>query len=104
MGDPDVLRLFERAQRRRGLRNRTVVDRSRTLHRLAREHELITVTTDEIEDWLDRQRITLRSRSCYLSHIHAFYAWCVVNGYRVDDPTTPIDRPKVPRKVPRPIG
>lgn len=62
------------------------------------------LTTDDIEEWLDAQRITIRSRGAYLSHIHAFYAWCVISGHRIDDPTTPIDRPRLPKKVPRPIG
>ena len=104
LGVVDLVRVFERAQRRRGLRNRTVIERTRTLERLALRGPLLELTTDEIEEWLDDQRITIRSRGAYLSHIHAFYAWCVIAGHRIDDPTTPIDRPRLPKKVPRPIG
>lgn len=100
----DVLRSFERAQRRKGLRERTVVDRTRTLRRLALAGPLLKMSTDDIEDWLDRQRICLRSRKCYLSHLAAFYSWAVISKLRLDDPTTPIVAPKVPKKQPRPIG
>lgn len=98
-----MLRLFERAQRRKGLRDRTIVDRTRTLERLARAGSLVELSTDDLEDWLDAQHIGLRSRRCYLSHLHAFYGWLVLSGFRVDDPTTPIVAPKVPKLLPRPI-
>lgn len=100
----EMLRSFERAQRRRGLRERTIVDRSRTLTRLARTGPLMKMSTEDLEDWLDRQDITLRSRRAYLSHMSSFYSWAVITKLRIDDPTTPIVPPKVPRKMPRPIG
>ena len=85
------------------MRDRTVIDRTRTLARLAKDGPLLDFTTEQLEDWLDRQNITLRSRKAYLSHIHAFYSWLVISGQRLDDPTTPIVAPKVPRMLPRPI-
>lgn len=103
MGDWDILRVFERAQRRRGLRPRTVTERTRTLLRLSEEGPLLDMSTDDIDDWLDRQRISPRSRRAYLSHIHAFYLWAVITGHRIDDPTAPIPPPKVARLLPRPI-
>lgn len=99
----DVLRAFERSQRRKGLRARTVLDRTRTLTRLQRHGPVLKFSTEQLEDWLDQQKITMRSRRAYLSHLHAFYHWAVITGRRIDDPTTPIVAPKVPRKLPRPI-
>lgn len=95
---------FARAQRRRGLRGRTVNERTAVLKRIALRGKLLTLSTDDIESWLDDQDITLRSRGAYLSNIHAFYKWCVVTGKRVDDPTVPIEPPRKTRKLPRPIG
>lgn len=100
----DICRLFERAQRRRGLRARTITERTRTLLRLEQAGPLLALTTDQIDDWLDAQPISLRSRRAYLSHLSAFYKWAVISGQRIDDPTTVIEPPKVPRKLPRPIG
>lgn len=81
-----------------------MVDRTRTLKRLEQCGPLLKLSTEDIEDWLDRQNISLRSRKAYLSHLHAFYSWAVISKHRLDDPTTPIVAPKVPKKIPRPIG
>lgn len=82
-----------------------MTERARTLRRLERDAgPLLSLCTDRIEGWLDSQQITLRSRRAYLSHFSAFYRWAVVAGHRLDDPTTSITAPKVPRKLPRPIG
>lgn len=99
-----MVRMFERAQRRRGLRSRTVLERTRVLYRFMATRLLVTASTDDIEEWLDAQRISIRSRAAYLSHLHAFYAWMVVAGHRADDPTTRIPKPRLPRKLPRPIA
>lgn len=101
----DLRRLFRRAQARRGLRKRTISDRDHLLARLEVVAPLRKVTTEQIEAWLDRCNLsTPGSRASYITSLHAFYEWCVIHGYRKDDPTVAIDRPKLPRRLPRPIG
>src|SRR5262249_27391193 len=43
---------------------------------------------------------TLRNQ---MSYIHGFYAWCVAEGLLTFDPSERLDRPRVTRRVPRPM-
>lgn len=104
MSNSELHRLYERSQQRRGLRPRTIIERDRFLRRVGALGPLLTLSTAELEDWLDAQQISLRSRKAYLSNLSAFYGWAVLAGYRDDDPTSRIVAPKVPRLLPRPMN
>lgn len=97
---------FRRDQMRRGLASRTIRERDKVLDLLelwAVGIPLTALTREQIDEWLDTRKLCPRSRSSYLSALHVFYAWCVDEGFRTDDPTSRIRRPKLPRLVPRPI-
>lgn len=98
-------RLFALDQQRRGLSQRTVGARSAVIEALAvwlgRRPE--TATTEEIQAWLDTCRIGRQSRYTYIAHLHAFFAFCLRAKLVRRDPTVDIERPKVPKGVPRPI-
>lgn len=62
-------------------------------------------TLEDVERWwgtrLDRSPAT---RDNELACLRAFYKWAARFGHRIDDPTRRLDPPKVPVRVPRPIG
>jgi len=88
--------------RLRNLQPTTITQKRRVLARLERAADPPTATTDELREFLGRP-IQPESRATELAHLRTFYRWMVLNGRRGDDPTLPIPRPKVPRRLPRPI-
>lgn len=95
---------YRHDQSRRGLSDRTIQERDKILGSFARHGELLAAGRDDIERWLDTLRLTPRSRSVYLSAVHGFYDWCVLEGHRADDPTVRIRRVRLPRLLPRPMA
>lgn len=96
---------FRRDQLRRGLGSRTIDERDLVLGGLElHAGDLLTVTREDIDEWLDSRKLCPRSRTSYLSSLHCFFAWAVDEDLRVDDPTARMRRPRLPRLVPRPMG
>lgn len=91
--------------RRRNLAAGTIDKRMSVARRLSEfaGASLFCVTTEQIEAWLDSRSISARTRYTDISHLSAFYRWAVREGLLETDPTTRIDRPKVPAGLPRPI-
>lgn len=89
--------------RRRNLRPSTITQRRRALIRLGRGFELARVSTDEIEDWLDRRDLAPEARATEISHLRGFYRWAVGEGLLDHDPTMRVVRPRVARRLPRPM-
>ena len=90
----------------RNLRPNTITQRRRILTRIAKQAaplELLYLTADEVTMVLSARPLKPVSQRCYLAHLADFYAWCVQTGLRADDPTARIERPKTPRRLPRPI-
>lgn len=89
--------------RLRNLQPTTVDQKRRALGRLARTGvNPATASTDDLRRFLGRP-IQPESRATELAHLRSYYKWAVLNGHRADDPTLPIQRPKIPRRLPRPI-
>lgn len=98
-----VVEAFLADCRLRNLRAATVDQKRRCLRRLEKAYgDPIGLTTDHLRAHLGRPMMA-ESRATELAHLRGFYKFCVLNGYRVDDPTLPIQRPKVHRRLPRPI-
>lgn len=96
---------FLRENQRRNLSSHTIYDRRRLLTRYTATVDPLTVTSDEINTWLDDDcDIGPRSRSAYLSTLAAFHQWLEDTDHRADDPTRKIRRPKLGRLLPRPIA
>jgi integrase/recombinase XerC len=93
-------------QQRRGLSRRTIDDSWNILSRFRayRGHCLRGATKDEVEEWLDSCRLTPESRYVYISRLHGFYAWLRRERYSDEDPTERIVRPRLARRLPRPIS
>lgn len=101
----DVLDAYRVAQQRRGLSPETVARRKYCYWKFESwlGKDILSAERDEIEGWLDSLHLSAKTRYSYLSYLHTFYEFAVREGYTDSDPTTRIDRPKLPRNVPRPI-
>lgn len=91
--------------RRRNLRPGTIRQKRYALARLARRLHpagLLDAIPDELATHLDRLDKP-ESRATELSHLRSFYRWALLEGLVDVDPTARLVRPKVPRRLPRPI-
>lgn len=88
----------------RNLRPATVIQRRNALRRLERAvaTDPLACETDQILKWLSRD-ITPQTAAAEMSHLKGFYKWAVREGLRIDNPMDRIDRPRLPRNLPRPI-
>lgn len=65
---------------------------------------LLEAGAGQLQEALDGRRLGARARYGYLSILHGFYAWALLEGRATVDPTVRIRRPRAPRSVPRPIS
>lgn len=61
-------------------------------------------TYRDVESWLRDRRVAASSACGLLVALRAFYRWLQREGLAASDPTTIADRPRVPRRIPRPAG
>lgn len=102
----DALVAFDRDQRRRGLRDATIVSRRRVLRALETHlgGPLLDADQDEIESWVYGLRLSDRSRYTYIGAVASFFEFARRRGLREDDPTRDIVRPRLKRLLPRPAS
>ncbi len=89
----------------RNLRPGTIAQRRRALTRLTRSlggTSLLEATTDELLAFLDRP-MQPEGRATEISHLRGFYRWAVLEGFTDADPTMRLVRPRLRRRLPRPI-
>jgi integrase/recombinase XerC len=101
----DAIRLFGDYQRRRNLSPKTIRARRFRLIDLSRwlDKDLLDVTTDELEKWLDRHQLAPQTRYTYITHLAAFYGWCFKQRWIKRDPVEDMVKPRLPKRVPRPM-
>lgn len=109
-GVGDGVDLHLESLRRRNLAASTIYQRERALTRFERYTGVapINATTGDIIRFIDRRqrdgtRLAPQSIGAELAHLTGFYRWAVREGWRDDDPTMRVDRPKLPRNLPRPM-
>lgn len=75
-----------------------------TMQRFGDRH-LATLTSDELERFLDARNLGPKSRYLWISTLHRFYEWAVIHHPDTvpADPTVAMVRPKVRQGLPRPI-
>jgi site-specific recombinase XerD len=56
-----------------------------------------------LEEWLDGRPLGARARTASISHLHMFYAWAMRKRLAGHDPTVLTERPRLPKRLPRPI-
>lgn len=106
VSDVSLLAAFARFQRQQNLRPGTIDRRYRLLRAFERAiHKPLSETTaEDIEGWLERRKLTVRSRYTYLTSFAVFFAWATHTGACRKDPTRELVRPRLPRLVPRPAN
>lgn len=91
--------------KRRNLRHSTIVQRQYALSRFRRwlhPGDMLKVDLDDLVAFLDR-RMTPEARAVEGSHLKGFYRWAHMTGLISEDPTVNLIRPKIQRRLPRPI-
>lgn len=110
MADRAGIDQFEIHMRRRGLAEGTI-DKRLSVLRAARTElgPLHTITGDDIDTHLDGRRgrdggpLDARTRICWLSHLHCYYQYAVAHDLTDVDPTARLVRPRLRRRLPRPV-
>lgn len=98
----------------RNLRPATISQRRYALERLRDElgHCPSTATPLELATWYQRlaygspgvRPVGVDARATYLSHVRQFYRWCVTEGIITADPSVRLVRPRLNRRIPRPVA
>lgn len=96
--------------RLRNLAASSIAQRRYALGRLSRfmgpEVDLLTLTESDLDTWYTEYCGPLmpESRATELSHVRSFYRWCVAEGILDADPTRRLVRPRLSRRLPRPMS
>lgn len=56
----------------------------------------------DVDEWLDSRPCNVRNRYQLICHLHMVYRWAQRYGYADSDPTELVERPRLPRSLPRP--
>lgn len=102
-----LLRGYRLDQRRRGLLDSTINRRDRSLRTFSEwlaPRPLTAATTEEIEQFLDGRDLAAKGRYVWISLLHCFYEWAIRAGETDHDPTAVIIRPKLRKRLPRPVS
>lgn len=105
--DLELWRGFRRDMVRRNLSEATIDGRRARLRLFSDwlgDTPILEATADDIEAWLDARGVKARTRSVYVSSLHAFYEWARRTGKLSVPPTMDVIRPRVPRLLPHPIS
>lgn len=96
--------------RERHLRPNTITARYNLLRRLALHAGCDVMLVDEAQIVAFLGRVTrsgrpqaAESRATELSHVRGFFRWAAREGLIDHDPTLRLDRPRLPRRLPRPM-
>jgi site-specific recombinase XerD len=90
---------------RRELSQTYLLEMAGTLRRLQhRLGPLEAVTEDQLRAWWDGLTVAAGSRVTYAAHVASFYRWLRLERLRDDDPTARLIRPRLHRRLPRPIA
>jgi integrase len=84
-------------------RPRTIRARRYILSRFERTQiDLDQATRGDVEVFLGTYPDP-QTRATYLGHLRSFFRWAVLSEHLASDPTIAITRPRIPRRVPRPL-
>lgn len=96
---------YRAAMLRRNLAHGTVATRTNESRRWLRYAGDQWTHADRrlVEEWLDTRPLGARARYTAISHLSAFYRWAIREEFATIDPTTAVERPRLPLRLPRPI-
>ncbi len=102
-----MIALNLRQMKRRNLRPSTIAQRRNTLLLFARTlngRGLLEATFDDLQDHLDRDSLGAEAVATETSHLKSFYKWAHVEGLITEDPSIRLVRPRLARRLPRPMA
>jgi site-specific recombinase XerD len=91
--------------KRRNLRPNYIASQRNSLLRLAgwASRNLFSLTTHELETYLDSANLQPGSRAAEIACYRSFYAWAFDHGMTADNPALKLVRPRQPERLPRPM-
>lgn len=100
----DLMVTYRLAMRRRGLAAGSI-DRRLAVARwwLEAVPDWQHATRRDVERWVDGRPVGPRTRYLMLSSLHMFYLWARREELAEHDPTELVERPRLPRRLPRPM-
>lgn len=99
-----LVREYAQAGRRRNLSEGTIAKRTTELRLWVRSCPgWRTATGRDVERFVDGRHLGPNATASAVSHLHRFYIWAIRHEYCTTDPTVYVDRPKLPRRLPRPM-
>jgi site-specific recombinase XerD len=105
VNDADVVALYEQHLTRKNLSRATIQRRLRCVELLRYEcGDLFDLGADDVETFLDKRALGPVTRTNWLSHLGSFYGWAVVHEHTARNPIARLTRPRLRRKLPRPIS
>lgn len=101
-----AINAFCRYQHRRNLSAATITHRRFRLMALVRwmDKDILDASTHDLEKFLDLHDLAPQTRYTYTSYLSAFYRWALRERIVRKDPTEQLVKPKLPKRVPRPIS
>ncbi|MCB0908766.1 MAG: tyrosine-type recombinase/integrase [Nocardioidaceae bacterium] len=105
-GDVELIEEHLAEMRFTNRRPATIYQRRRALFRLSFHLDpasLLTATTAQISGFLDSDGSSPEYRATQLAHVRQFYKWAQRHGHIAVEPSASIPRPRVTRRLPRPI-
>ena len=63
-----------------------------------------SATTEDVQWFLDSRKLGAQGRYTYIAHLNQLYVVAMRDGLVSHNPTTQVIRPRLPRRVPRPIS
>lgn len=102
-----AVRSHSRHCRAKALSPATISARENILRRLAKFTDPVPLTEVKLEDlerWRDSLTVKTDTAAGYISHIKAFYGWAASTGLMPLNPAAALPKPRVSRRLPRPIA
>lgn len=104
-GDLDVLQRHLAHLTHLGHRPNTInARRWCLLHTRRTVGDLLAATEQDLYQFVSRDGLGAEARNNAISHLHGFYGWALRHDHITDDPTVRLERPRRPRRYPRPMS
>jgi site-specific recombinase XerC len=73
------------------------------LVRFAAPISIFDIDSETIRAFVSRESLGAEARNNAISHVRSFYRWAIAQGHTSADPTADLQRPRRPRRLPRPM-
>lgn len=103
MDIPD-LAAYERHMRRRRCSERTIRLRSYWVQRLARRHDLLTVTLEQLEEFVESGKWSQNTQQTIIASMRSYFGWALHAGVRGDNPADELIRIRITDRTPQPVA